>query len=171
MHTHVWSICVHVYVWVQAHVLTSEDNLGVCSFLLPCLRQGLFLFITFHFSDTCHHIWLYTDSGDSNSGQVLLLTWQVLYPLSYLFSLFLTSFGTGYYVGQAGLELALLLRTTSRSLSSCHHCETLLVLCNAFTYMNMKEWYNSSVTSPHFTLCHVTFMLATLIWSLFPNEN
>lgn len=169
MHTHVWSICVHVYVWVQAHVLTSEDNLGVCSYLLPCLRQGLFLFITFHFSDTCYHIWLYTDSGDSNSGPPAYMASTLSTELS-LQPLF-NFFWDRYYVVQAGLELALLLRTTSRSLSSCHHCETLLVLCNAFTYMNMKEWYNSSVTSPHFTLCYVTFMLATLIWSLFPNEN
>lgn len=51
-----------------------------------------------------------------------------------------------------GLELTILLRMTLCSLSSCHRCNTLPVLSNAFIYMKMKELYNSSVTLPHFTL-------------------
>lgn len=106
---------------------------------------------------------------------ILLLMWQVLHLLSHLHSLsfYFVFWGSGYYAGQAGLEHTILLRMTFCPLSSCHHCNTSNAKWCFYLY-EYEELENSSVTSPNFIqfhLYHVAFMLATLIWSLLPNEN
>lgn len=125
---------MHVYVCECRHTRESQDNLGVCSCLLPCLRQVSFCSLLYI---------LQTHTTTGGFTQTLgirtqVLIWQVLYPLNFLLSHFLISFGTGYPAGPAGLELTLLLRMALCFLPCCHHCNTLPVPSSAFTYMNMK---------------------------------